>query len=285
MVILILFAGFLGRSFLNEGQQPTTARKEAAGTQEKAVVLPQIPPPTYRLFKSGTGQQTTYVVPVNTSDEQLKSLLWFFRTKVRTGDFRAIGITQPTTKQWGQYGYTDGMLVVYRGTKCANEAYISTLGPCGYGEHDDAYYQWGLDNDPYKDAGAIATENGDFAQVFDYRDNWHAASEGLRDAGQGVKEAWKSKHEEWEPKQQFAVAMTNKLNEQGIDIDVSANEMNPEELDFRSKLFKDRTFQESFVTKVLPNIHPNLCSAGFRSVRVLQGTDSDNGRTYPLQCQ
>lgn len=150
--------------------------------------------------------------------------------------------------------------------------------------HDDAYYQWGLDADPYKDAGAIVTENGDYAQVFDYKDNWHAPSERPRDVGQGTKEAWESKEQEWEPKQQFAVAMTNKLAEQGIDINVSANEMNPEQLDFKSKLFKDRTFQESFVTKILPQIRPNLCSAGFRSIRVLQGVDSDRGWTYQLHC-
>jgi hypothetical protein len=94
----------LARSILNEEQQPTATQQEAAKAQEKAAVLPQIPPPTFRLFKSGTNQQTTYVVPTNTSDDQLKSLLWFFRSRVRAGDFKAIGITQPTTTQWGQYG-------------------------------------------------------------------------------------------------------------------------------------------------------------------------------------
>lgn len=184
------------------------------------------------------------------------------------------------------------MLVVYRGTKCANEGYISDadlekgkLGPCGYGDHDDAYYQWGLDADPYKDAAAIVTKNGDYAQVFDYKDNWHAPSEGLQAVSEGMKDAWKSKQQEWKPRQQFAVAMTNKLNEQGIAIDVSANETNPDQMDFKSKLFKDGAFQESFVTKILPEIRPNLCSAGFRSIRVWQGDDSGGGRTYPLQCQ
>lgn len=99
------------------------------------------------------------------------------------------------------------MLVVYRGPKCANEAYISDaelekrkLGPCGYGDHDDAYYQWGLDADPYKDAGAIMTENGDSSQVFDYKDNWHAPSEGLQAVNEGMKEEWKAKQQEWEPR-------------------------------------------------------------------------------------
>ncbi len=291
ILILVLFVGFLSRSLLNEGQQSTTTTtsQQSSGTQEKETALPQIPPPEFRLFKSGTDQQTAYVVPVNTSDEQLKSLLWSFRSKVRAGDFKAIGITQPTAKQWGQYGYTSGMLVVYRGAKCANEGYISDaevekgkLGPCGYGDHDDAYYQWGLDADPYKDAAAIMTKNGDYAQVFDYKDNWHAPSEVLQKVDSKVKEQW---NQDYVPRQQFAVAMTNKLNQQGIDIEATANTINPKQLDFRSKLFRDGAFRESFSTKVLPPIRRNLCDAGFRSIRVLHGSESDTGQIQSLDCQ
>ena len=101
ILILVLFIGLLSRPFLvNEGQQPAATTEQAA-PPEKAAVLPQIPPPAYRLFKSGRDQQTTYVVAISTSDEQLKSLLWLFRNKVRAGDFREIGITQPTTKAVG----------------------------------------------------------------------------------------------------------------------------------------------------------------------------------------
>ena len=99
------------------------------------------------------------MVPTNTTDEELKNLLWFFRGKVRPGQFRDIGITGPTSKQWGEYGYKSGMLAIYRGTRCAGEEYVSlqaaahgNLGPCGYGEHDDADYQWGINADPEKDS-------------------------------------------------------------------------------------------------------------------------------------
>ena len=112
------------------------------------------------------------MVPVNTTDEQLKSLLWFFREKVRSNKFKDIGLTKTTAKQWGNAGYLSGMLSVYRGEKCANELYIDTNGPCGYGEHDDALYQWGIEGDPNKDSGSIKVQ-GDDIVVFDYEDNWH----------------------------------------------------------------------------------------------------------------
>lgn len=53
------------------------------------------------------------------------------------------------------------------------------MGSCGYGEHDDAYYQWGVKSDPYKDEGGIVDKNGNTIVLFDFKDNWHAPSEGL----------------------------------------------------------------------------------------------------------
>jgi len=180
------------------------------------------------------------------------------------------------------------MLLVYRGDKCANETYISddelakgNLGPCGYGEHEDAYYQWGLDADPKKDAAAL-TMNGSPIQVFDYKDNWHASSETLQKVEQKVKDQW---NHDYTPRQQFAVSMTNMLNKEGLDINASANATNPKQLDFQSKHFRlNNKFQESFLTKVLPPIQAGLCNAGFQSIRVLRESESDVGQTYPLQC-
>jgi hypothetical protein len=125
------------------------------------------------------GQPTSVVVPINTSDEQLKSLLWFFRERVRTGQFKAIGLTQPTAVQWGKAGYLSGMLVVYRGEKCAIEGFLDSVGPCGYGGHDDAVYQWGVDGVAKKDYGALS-QNGEDAPLFDYKDGWEPENGGLR---------------------------------------------------------------------------------------------------------
>ena len=45
------------------------------------------------------------------------------------------------------------------------------------GEHDDAYYQWGISGNPENDAGGIRSKNGDLVKIFDYQDNWKPTSD------------------------------------------------------------------------------------------------------------
>jgi hypothetical protein len=184
ILCLVTFGSkFLGKASPQQ-QSPSnkpqaTASKLAQEVQDEN--LPSIPPPKFRLYRFGTDVPTSYVVPADATDDQLRSLLWFFRQKVRTGAFQDIGITQPTTVQFGQSGYAWGMLTVFKGEKCANEYYISdgemyagwTVGFCGPGEHNDATYHWGIEGDPLKDSGTIRGKNGDLVEVFSYKDNWH----------------------------------------------------------------------------------------------------------------
>jgi hypothetical protein len=46
----------------------------------------------------------------------------------------------------------------------------------GYGEHDNALYQWGIEGDPNKDSGSIKVQGEDIV-VFNYEDYWHPSSE------------------------------------------------------------------------------------------------------------
>jgi hypothetical protein len=71
------------------------------------------------------------------------------------------------------------MILVYRGDKCANEAftdYAGTPAPCGQDAHDSATYQWGLLVDGVfntdADSGLLTSSNGSFVTVFDYKDQW-----------------------------------------------------------------------------------------------------------------
>src|SRR5580698_8407353 len=82
-----------------------------------------------------------------TSDEQLKSLLRFFREKARSHRLKDIGLRNER----------DGILLVYRDKKCATEEIdiTASAGPCGDGYHDDALYQWGIEGDYDKDSGSI----------------------------------------------------------------------------------------------------------------------------------
>jgi flagellar basal body-associated protein FliL len=133
---------------------------EAQAAKEPA----QIQPPAYRVYKS-KNDMIAYIVATRATDEQLKNLLWLFRRKVRAGAFGDIGIRKPTSKT--------GMLLVYRGEKCANEEFISEeqlekgySGPCGEAEHDDAYYQWGIRPTGFFDEGGLRAKDGDVVLVF-----------------------------------------------------------------------------------------------------------------------
>jgi hypothetical protein len=156
---------------------------ESQPAQIPALHRPTVPPPKFTLFRGKKDEIVTFVVPTDTTDDQLRSLIWLFREKVRSGKYGDIGILLPTAKQWGVDGYDSGLLDVYRGRKCANEAYIplsdaekGNLGPCGWGVHVDAWYQWGINGSPSKDAGDIRTRDGKLETVFDYNDSWQPTS-------------------------------------------------------------------------------------------------------------
>ncbi len=154
----------------SDGSAPPTDQGSALDSvSQTQIVRPSIPPPKFRIYKFKTGEPTSVVVPLKTTDEQLKSLLWFFREKIRSHQLGDIGLAQATAD------YVDsGILAIYRGEKCANENYVDTTSPCGYGDHDDAYYQWGIEGDPSKDTGGVRVK-GDVSAVFDYNDGWRPA--------------------------------------------------------------------------------------------------------------
>lgn len=161
---------------------PSSNEVVATPAKSTAADQPTIPPPKFRVYRSKLDEGTSVVVSPSTSDEQLKSLLWLFREKVRSHRFRDVGILQPTSKQWGQEGYLSGMIVVYRGNKCASELFSdSGLGPCGYGDHSAAEYQWGLlVNGAFNtnaDSGEMTASDGTTETVFDYHDGWQVSAD------------------------------------------------------------------------------------------------------------
>jgi hypothetical protein len=122
--------------------------------------------PEFRFFKMKTGEGlASLVVPPATTTAQLEALLRHIRSKVQKGKFAELGIRHPTDKRFGKLGYDAGIISIYRGEKCANEAFLNEVGPCGYGEHDAAWYQWGIGGDPKKDDAAIRLPNDEFRKV------------------------------------------------------------------------------------------------------------------------
>jgi len=160
----------------------TSSEKAATPTSITAAEQPTTPPPKFKVYRSKLDEGTSIVVSSSTSDDQLKSLLWLFREKVRSHRFKDVGILQPTSKQWGQEGYLSGMIVVYKGNKCASELFSdSGLGPCGYGDHSAAEYQWGLLVDGVfntdADSGELTASDGTATTVFDYHDHWQVPAD------------------------------------------------------------------------------------------------------------
>lgn len=173
-------------------EQEPTAQQPPAETEKKqeavAVTRPTIPPPTFRVYRSKLDDGTSVIVSPDTTDEQLKSLLWLFRIKVRSHRFNDIGITQPTREQWGKKGYLSGTISVYRDEKCANEYFSDYTGPCvGPGTHGNeaASYGWGdlIDGvfNADADLGTVYTKDESHNRkpivVFDDTKHWEPPAE------------------------------------------------------------------------------------------------------------
>jgi hypothetical protein len=123
--------------------------------------------PSFRFFKMKTGEGlVSLVVPPATTADQLKALVRYIQSKIQQGKYSDLGIRQPTSKLHGKLGYDAGIISVYRGEKCANEQFINALGPCGYGEHDAASYQWGVEGNPKQDEGVIRLGDGTLQKLF-----------------------------------------------------------------------------------------------------------------------
>lgn len=188
LVLAVLVVSIPGTKQKAPSSQPSNETVTTPATITVAE-QPTIPPPKFRVYRSKLDEGTSVVVSPSTSDDQLKSLLWLFREKVRSHRFKDIGILQPTSKQWGQEGYLSGMIVIYKGGRCASELFSdSGLGPCGYGDHSAAEYQWGLLVDGVfntdADSGEVTASDGTAVTVFDYHDHWQvpAVLQGSADA-------------------------------------------------------------------------------------------------------
>src|SRR5271167_1832136 len=103
-IILAAIVGIISKSPSDSSTSSSQQSSAPNAAPTSQIVRPSIPPPKFRIYKFKFNEPTSVVVPVNTTDEQLKSLLWFFREKVRSHQFTDIGLTQATAKQWGNKG-------------------------------------------------------------------------------------------------------------------------------------------------------------------------------------
>jgi hypothetical protein len=97
-VLLVAIVGIIGKSPTDNSTSANQQSSASNATPQPHIATPSVPPPKFRIYKLKTDEPTSVVVPVNTTDEQLKSLLWFFREKVRARQFKDIGLTKATAK-------------------------------------------------------------------------------------------------------------------------------------------------------------------------------------------
>jgi hypothetical protein len=157
-------------------QQPSTQANKEPDEGGVTANRPTIPPPNFRLYRPTMNEELSIVVVVSpaTTDEELNSLLWHFREKVRSHRFKDLGINHPTAE--GRKDYSSGSISVYRGARCAGESFSDVVGagPCGQGSHRAAEYHWGeprdngeIDTDA-DSAGIYSADSEQYTQVFTY---------------------------------------------------------------------------------------------------------------------
>jgi hypothetical protein len=298
LVLVVVVIIWRGASLPPVTQEPAAPKQKSPDAQEEKRSdaqakgdgnRPTIPPPKFRIYRAKLDEGVSVVVPPTTSDDQLRSLLWFFRENVKSHQFKKIGIVQPTAKQWNKLGYLQGMIVVYRGSKCANEQFSDApgLGPCGYGEHNAAVYQWGLlvngSFDTEADSGSLSSANGT-TKVFDYEDHWQPGGETQAKISSQKHSEDQSANIRQVGKKLFAEELQQRVSALGYDMTIFVSSESGEELVLDSDIFKDTSTRVAFLSSVLPKWRDDLCKAGFNQVRLRDSGFFSLGNSYSIGC-
>ena len=231
--------------------------------------------PAYKLFLQKIDMPTVLVVTETTTDDQLKSLLWHLRTKIRANAFKDLGI-KPTTTLYGIPGYTSGIVDIYRGSKCASEKYTpeGRPDPCGSSIHASANYHWGDGNDPHADGAYLVSTNGTVTPIFDSTDNWQTESEAQSDPdGIQSRAATARIH--------YATTETAKQSKRGSDLKFFVAQPTGE-LNALSYQFADQDGQKRFLNEYVFLEQEHLCAAGFHTIKL--ATAPKPGTSYPIHC-
>lgn len=127
--------------------------------------------PPFKLVHEDFENPTAFVVPVSTTDKQLTQLVFYIRNAMRSHQYGVLGL--PFNKPASRYQIS-GMIDIFRGYKCVKETYADQPWPCGDdGEHEDAFYQWGLGAVTHDaetryacDSGAYRKRDGSYVSLF-----------------------------------------------------------------------------------------------------------------------
>jgi hypothetical protein len=239
-----------------------------------AAALAQTHPP-FKLFLQKIDMPTILVVPETASDDQLKSLLWYLRTKIRASAFKDLSF-KPTATLYGIPGYLSGVVDIYRGQRCATEQYTPTgrPDPCGPSIHKSASYHWGDGNDPTADGASLLSPTGTVTPVFDSTDLWQTESEAQSDPDGSKARAATARI-------RYATAETSRQSKRGSDLKFFVATPT-DQLNALSYQFADEAGQKRFLNEYVFLEQEHLCAAGFRTIKLAAAPKP--GHIYPIPC-
>ena len=248
---------------------PTAARAEA--TKSAAAH------PTFKLFAQKPDLPTILVVAEDTSDDQLRNLLWYLREEVQSAHFKQLNLN-PTASTYGGPSYLSGNLTIYRTPKCAQEMYLATTGkpgPCGdTTSHNAAAYHWGDDGNPAHDEADLFDATRKVATVFE-------ATDGFQTDAVATEDPTGTKAQATEARIHYATTQTAKQSKQHTDIRFfvyqPADQLNAVSYQFASGEARQR-FTREFIT--LESDH--LCALGFHNLAL--GTKITDTKPTPIPC-
>lgn len=275
----------LATAFTLTGCQPPPPKPIPEPTPKPAMMPPSVRAekaqlaaahPPSKLFLQKIDMPTVVVVAETTPNEQMKALLWYLRTKIRTNAFKDLGL-KPTDTFYGAPGYTSGIVDIYRGSKCASEKYTPQghPDPCGPSIHKSASYHWGDGNDPHADGAYLVAETGAVTPVFESTDHWQTEAEAQSDPDGAHAQATTARI-------RYATAETAKQSKRGSDLKFYVAEPT-DELNALSYQFADQPGQKRFLNEYVFLEQEHLCAAGFLTIKLAAAPKP--GTSYPIHCK
>jgi hypothetical protein len=116
---------------------------------------PTTPPPPFALFHATTDGSFTLVTTPTATDDQIEAIIWQLRDAAHTRTFDKLGIPESKVDARNPIVWFH----IYRGPKCAAEAYADGKLPCGDHFNASGDYTFGGGANHQWDDGALLHPN------------------------------------------------------------------------------------------------------------------------------
>ncbi len=143
-------------------EQPSGAAQTSVVPQVQVPPRPSVGPATFKVFHKS---DTTYtlIVPENSTDEQVESLIWQLRDAAHARTLDQLRLSQKMVDDRKPLVWFH----IYRGSKCASEKYADGPPPCGGSYHAAGDYTYGGYANRETDNGSIFHGEDHETQLWD----------------------------------------------------------------------------------------------------------------------